>query len=170
MSHPATQLGLPFSRVQSLQLHPDLHLAHLSSSTDLNEGLARRRAWQQTLNCKIQHITLQLLVGIFRYFRARHSVWAWPLSSFPSLSSVSTLPSILPALTLPLSSLATWMAVCKVASWEILPADPVRVCVHWLRAQGPSREGVSLKQLRDSCPFPWDSEAGWCSVRGAQDR
>ncbi|XP_041528510.1 DENN domain-containing protein 3 [Microtus oregoni] len=53
-------------RVQSLQLHPDLHLAHLSSSTDLNEGLARRRAWQQTLNCKIQHITLQLLVGIFR--------------------------------------------------------------------------------------------------------
>ncbi|XP_051015672.1 DENN domain-containing protein 3 [Acomys russatus] len=53
-------------RVQSLQLHPDLHLAHLSSSTDLNEGRAHRRAWQQTLNCKIQHITLQLLVGIFR--------------------------------------------------------------------------------------------------------
>ncbi|XP_060245275.1 DENN domain-containing protein 3 isoform X3 [Meriones unguiculatus] len=53
-------------RVQSLQLHPDLHLAHLSSSTDLNEGRARRRAWQQTLNCKIQHIALQLLVGIFR--------------------------------------------------------------------------------------------------------
>lgn len=53
-------------RVQSLQLHPDLHLAHLSASTDLNEGRARRRAWQQTLNCKIQHITLQLLVGIFR--------------------------------------------------------------------------------------------------------
>ncbi|XP_021039003.1 DENN domain-containing protein 3 isoform X1 [Mus caroli] len=53
-------------RVQSLQLHPDLYLAHLSASTDLNEGRARRRAWQQTLNCKIQHITLQLLVGIFR--------------------------------------------------------------------------------------------------------
>lgn len=53
-------------RVQSLQLHPDLHRAHLSASTDLNEGRARRRAWQQTLNCKIQHITLQLLVGIFR--------------------------------------------------------------------------------------------------------
>lgn len=57
-------------RVQSLQLHPDLHLAHLSASTDLNEGRARRRAWQQTLNCKIQHITLQLLVGIFRYHRS----------------------------------------------------------------------------------------------------
>ncbi|XP_034372676.1 DENN domain-containing protein 3 [Arvicanthis niloticus] len=53
-------------RVQSLQLHPDLHFAHLSTSTDLNEGRARHRAWQQTLNCKIQHITLQLLVGIFR--------------------------------------------------------------------------------------------------------
>lgn len=71
-SHSAS--ALPFSRVQSLQLHPDLHLAHLSSSTDLNEGLARRRAWQQTLNCKIQHIALQLLVGIFRYFRDHHSV------------------------------------------------------------------------------------------------
>ncbi|EHB17990.1 DENN domain-containing protein 3 [Heterocephalus glaber] len=53
-------------RVQSLQLHPELHLAHLSSSTDLNEGRARQRAWQQTLNSRIQHITLQLLVGIFR--------------------------------------------------------------------------------------------------------
>ncbi|XP_020012516.1 DENN domain-containing protein 3 isoform X2 [Castor canadensis] len=52
--------------VQSLQLHPELHLAHLSSSTDLNEGRARRRAWQQALNCHIQHIALQLLVGIFR--------------------------------------------------------------------------------------------------------
>uniref|UniRef100_A0A8C2VUN7 DENN domain containing 3 n=1 Tax=Chinchilla lanigera TaxID=34839 RepID=A0A8C2VUN7_CHILA len=53
-------------RVQSLQLYPELHLAHLSSSTDLNEGRARQRAWQQTLNSCIQHITLQLLVGIFR--------------------------------------------------------------------------------------------------------
>ncbi|XP_013011581.1 DENN domain-containing protein 3 isoform X1 [Cavia porcellus] len=53
-------------RVQSLQLHPELHLIHLSSSTDLNEGRARQRAWQQTLNSRIQHITLQLLVGIFR--------------------------------------------------------------------------------------------------------
>lgn len=53
---------------------------------------------------------------------------------------MSTVPSILPALTLPLSSLATWMAVCKVASWEMLPADPVGVCVRWQRAQGPSRE------------------------------
>ncbi|XP_029410861.1 DENN domain-containing protein 3 isoform X2 [Nannospalax galili] len=56
-------------RIQSLQLHPELHLAHLSSSTDLNEGRARHRAWQQMLNCKIQHITLQLLVSIFRDVR-----------------------------------------------------------------------------------------------------
>ncbi|XP_047396224.1 DENN domain-containing protein 3 isoform X2 [Sciurus carolinensis] len=53
-------------RVQNLQLHPDLHFAHLGSSTDLNEGRARTRAWQQALNCQIQHVTLQLLVGIFR--------------------------------------------------------------------------------------------------------
>ncbi|XP_040149519.2 DENN domain-containing protein 3 isoform X6 [Ictidomys tridecemlineatus] len=53
-------------RVQNLRLHPELHLAHLGSSTDLNEGRARRRAWQQTLNCQIQHSALQLLVGIFR--------------------------------------------------------------------------------------------------------
>uniref|UniRef100_A0A8C5K9H5 DENN domain-containing protein 3 n=1 Tax=Jaculus jaculus TaxID=51337 RepID=A0A8C5K9H5_JACJA len=53
-------------RIQSLQLYPELHLAHLSSSTDLNEGRARHRAWQQTLNCKIQHIALQLLVDVFR--------------------------------------------------------------------------------------------------------
>ncbi|KAM5280988.1 DENN domain-containing protein 3 isoform 1-T1 [Ctenodactylus gundi] len=56
-------------RVQSLQLHPELYLAHLGSSTDLNEGRARHRAWQQTLNSRVQHITLQLLVSIFREVR-----------------------------------------------------------------------------------------------------
>nr|XP_044637044.1 LOW QUALITY PROTEIN: DENN domain-containing protein 3 [Equus asinus] len=53
-------------RVQSLQLHHELDLAHLGSITDLNEGRACRRAWQQTLNRQIQQITLQLLVSIFR--------------------------------------------------------------------------------------------------------
>ncbi|XP_069882024.1 DENN domain-containing protein 3-like isoform X1 [Dipodomys merriami] len=73
---PNNNLGTPevplaaaqefIQRVQSLQLHRELHLAHLSSSTDLNEGRARRRAWQQTLNCRVQQITLHLLVSIFR--------------------------------------------------------------------------------------------------------
>ncbi|XP_053752461.1 DENN domain-containing protein 3 isoform X4 [Panthera pardus] len=53
-------------RVQSLQLHHELDLAHLGASTDLNEGRARRRAWQQGLNCQLQQVALQLLVSIFR--------------------------------------------------------------------------------------------------------
>ncbi|XP_040844501.1 DENN domain-containing protein 3 isoform X2 [Ochotona curzoniae] len=53
-------------RVQGLQLHHELHLAHLASPTDLNAGRACRRSWQQALNCQIQHIALQLLVAIFR--------------------------------------------------------------------------------------------------------
>ncbi|KAB0366774.1 hypothetical protein FD754_010930 [Muntiacus muntjak] len=53
-------------RVQSLQLHHELDLAHLCTSTDVNEGRASRRAWQQQLNCQIQQMTLQLLVSIFR--------------------------------------------------------------------------------------------------------
>ncbi|XP_039088930.1 DENN domain-containing protein 3 isoform X1 [Hyaena hyaena] len=53
-------------RVQSLQLHQELDLAHLGASTDLNEGRARRRAWQQRLNHELQQAALQLLVSIFR--------------------------------------------------------------------------------------------------------
>ncbi|KAI5281101.1 Denn Domain-Containing Protein 3 [Manis pentadactyla] len=53
-------------RVQSLQLHHELDLAHLCASTDPNSGRARRRAWQQRLNSQIQQITLQLLVSILR--------------------------------------------------------------------------------------------------------
>lgn len=53
-------------RVQSLQLHYDLDLAHLGASTDVNEGRARRWAWQQRLNSQIQQLALQLLVSIFR--------------------------------------------------------------------------------------------------------
>uniref|UniRef100_A0A8D1JKJ4 DENN domain containing 3 n=1 Tax=Sus scrofa TaxID=9823 RepID=A0A8D1JKJ4_PIG len=52
--------------IQSLQLHHELHLAHLCASADLNEGRASRRAWQHRLNCQIQQISLQLLVSIFR--------------------------------------------------------------------------------------------------------
>ncbi|KAK2502568.1 hypothetical protein MC885_010077 [Smutsia gigantea] len=53
-------------RVQSLQLHRELDLAHLCASTDLNGERARRRAWQQRLNGQIQQISLQLLVTILR--------------------------------------------------------------------------------------------------------
>ncbi|XP_030890382.1 DENN domain-containing protein 3 [Leptonychotes weddellii] len=53
-------------RVQSLQLHYELDLAHLGASTDLNEGRARRRAWQQKLNCQVQQVALHLLFSIFR--------------------------------------------------------------------------------------------------------
>ncbi|XP_006152172.1 DENN domain-containing protein 3 isoform X2 [Tupaia chinensis] len=53
-------------RVQGLRLHHELHLAHLSSSTDLQEGRARRRSWQRDLNGQVQQIVLQLLVSIFR--------------------------------------------------------------------------------------------------------
>ncbi|XP_058132085.1 DENN domain-containing protein 3 isoform X2 [Dasypus novemcinctus] len=53
-------------RVQGLQLHRELELAHLGASTDLHEGRERQRAWQQRLNGQIQGIALQLLVSIFR--------------------------------------------------------------------------------------------------------
>nr|XP_035965346.1 DENN domain-containing protein 3 isoform X3 [Halichoerus grypus] len=53
-------------RVQSLQLHYELDLAHLGASTDLNEGRARRRAWQRRLNCQVQQVALHLLFSIFR--------------------------------------------------------------------------------------------------------
>ncbi|KAG8515468.1 DENN domain-containing protein 3, partial [Galemys pyrenaicus] len=53
-------------RAQGLRLHHELDRAHLAASTDLNEGRARRRAWQQALNSQIQHMALQLLVGVFR--------------------------------------------------------------------------------------------------------
>ena len=70
-------IPLVLSRVQSLQLHHELDLAHLCASTDVNEGRASRRAWQQQLNCQIQQMTLQLLVSIFRYLKplqGRHLV------------------------------------------------------------------------------------------------
>ncbi|XP_077022790.1 DENN domain-containing protein 3 isoform X2 [Tamandua tetradactyla] len=53
-------------RVQGLQLHQELELVHLGSSTALQEARECRRTWQQRLNSQIQQITLQLLVSIFR--------------------------------------------------------------------------------------------------------
>nr|XP_019580218.1 PREDICTED: DENN domain-containing protein 3 isoform X2 [Rhinolophus sinicus] len=53
-------------RVQGLQLHHELDRTRLRASTDLNDGRACRRAWQQRLNAQIQQLTLHLLVSIFR--------------------------------------------------------------------------------------------------------
>ncbi|XP_032981773.1 DENN domain-containing protein 3 isoform X2 [Rhinolophus ferrumequinum] len=53
-------------RVQGLQLHHELDLTRLRASTDLNDGRACRRAWQQRLNAEIQQLSLHLLVSIFR--------------------------------------------------------------------------------------------------------
>ncbi|XP_034524564.1 DENN domain-containing protein 3 isoform X3 [Ailuropoda melanoleuca] len=53
-------------RVQSLQLHHELDLAHQGASTDLNGERARRRAWQRRLNCQVQQVALQLLFSVFR--------------------------------------------------------------------------------------------------------
>ncbi|XP_019383764.1 PREDICTED: DENN domain-containing protein 3 [Gavialis gangeticus] len=53
-------------RVESLQLHYDLELCHLTSGINLSELQMRRRAWQQKLNTEVQQITLQLIFNIFR--------------------------------------------------------------------------------------------------------
>ncbi|KAL4629851.1 DENN domain-containing protein 3 isoform X2 [Arapaima gigas] len=53
-------------RMDALQLHYDLHVCHLGTSTDINELRSQRRQWQQSLNVKIQKITLELMVNIFR--------------------------------------------------------------------------------------------------------
>uniref|UniRef100_A0A7M4F8G9 DENN domain containing 3 n=1 Tax=Crocodylus porosus TaxID=8502 RepID=A0A7M4F8G9_CROPO len=53
-------------RVQSLQLHYDLELCHLTSGINLSELQMRRRAWHQKLNTEVQQITLQLIFNIFR--------------------------------------------------------------------------------------------------------
>lgn len=76
--HGSQRPSVP-SRVQSLQLHHELDLAHLGASTDLNEGRARRRAWQRRLNCQVQQVALQLLFSIFRYPRLCLCPWEVPL-------------------------------------------------------------------------------------------
>ncbi|KAJ8386819.1 hypothetical protein AAFF_G00166140 [Aldrovandia affinis] len=53
-------------RVEGLQVHYDLDVCRLGTSTDINELRAQRRQWQQRLNGEIQTITLELIVNIFR--------------------------------------------------------------------------------------------------------
>ncbi|KAG8441577.1 hypothetical protein GDO86_010673 [Hymenochirus boettgeri] len=53
-------------RIESLQMHYDLELAHLGSFMDLGELRMRKRLWQQNLNSEVQDIALQLIVDIFR--------------------------------------------------------------------------------------------------------
>lgn len=76
-------------RVQSLQLHHELDLAHQGASTDLNGGRARRRAWQQRLNCQVQHAALQLLFSIFRY----RGPFPTPWRRSPELTWLQSSPS-----------------------------------------------------------------------------
>ncbi|CAJ1062158.1 DENN domain-containing protein 3-like isoform X1 [Xyrichtys novacula] len=74
-SHSET-LGLPeipqaaaecfTQRCQSLQIHFDMYQCSHTSSTDISEQRAQRRAWQLNLNQDIQRITLELIVNIFR--------------------------------------------------------------------------------------------------------
>ncbi|XP_030596134.1 DENN domain-containing protein 3 isoform X1 [Archocentrus centrarchus] len=54
------------SRAESLQLHFDLELCHLSAGTDVNALRSQRRDWQRQLNTQIQNIALELVVNIFR--------------------------------------------------------------------------------------------------------
>ncbi|XP_064839037.1 DENN domain-containing protein 3-like [Oncorhynchus masou masou] len=54
------------TRAESLQMHYDLDVCHLGSSTDVNDQRAQRRQWQRKLNTHIQNITLELIVNIFR--------------------------------------------------------------------------------------------------------
>lgn len=85
--------------MQGLRLHQELDLAHLAASTDLNEGRARRRAWQQRLNAQIQQLTLQLLVSIFRYLKPLRS----SVAVAPGLRRLQSIDAgEMPPLTLPL--------------------------------------------------------------------
>uniref|UniRef100_A0A8C3QWJ4 DENN domain-containing protein 3 n=1 Tax=Cyanoderma ruficeps TaxID=181631 RepID=A0A8C3QWJ4_9PASS len=63
---PAQAAETFIKRVEGLQLHFDLELCHLRSSTDLGELQTCRRAWQQKLNMDVQQTMLQLIVNIFR--------------------------------------------------------------------------------------------------------
>ncbi|XP_062914692.1 DENN domain-containing protein 3 isoform X4 [Mobula hypostoma] len=53
-------------RIESLQLHYDLELSHLGSSTDISDLRLHRRNWQDSLNSKIQELFLELVVNMFR--------------------------------------------------------------------------------------------------------
>ncbi|KAJ8334059.1 hypothetical protein SKAU_G00396980 [Synaphobranchus kaupii] len=53
-------------RREGLQIHYDLEVCRLGTSTDINDMRSQRRQWQQQLNREIQTITLELIVNIFR--------------------------------------------------------------------------------------------------------
>ncbi|XP_035285111.1 DENN domain-containing protein 3 isoform X2 [Anguilla anguilla] len=53
-------------RRTGLQVHYDLEVCGLGTSTDINELRSQRRLWQEQLNREIQAITLELIVNIFR--------------------------------------------------------------------------------------------------------
>ncbi|XP_041422593.1 DENN domain-containing protein 3 isoform X1 [Xenopus laevis] len=57
-------------RIESLQMHYDLEMAHLGSFMELGELRMRKRLWQHNLNNEVQKITLQLIVDIFRDVKA----------------------------------------------------------------------------------------------------
>ncbi|KAL7984014.1 hypothetical protein Chor_002584, partial [Crotalus horridus] len=63
---PAEAGRVFITRSESLQLHYDLELSHLGTSTDFTEIQGRRRTWQRKLNSEIQQIALQFVVNIFR--------------------------------------------------------------------------------------------------------
>uniref|UniRef100_A0A670ZVY2 DENN domain containing 3 n=1 Tax=Pseudonaja textilis TaxID=8673 RepID=A0A670ZVY2_PSETE len=63
---PAEAARVFITRSENLQLHYDLELCHLGTSTYFFEIQGRRRTWQHKLNSEIQQITLQLIVNIFR--------------------------------------------------------------------------------------------------------
>ncbi|XP_026539603.1 DENN domain-containing protein 3 [Notechis scutatus] len=63
---PAEAARVFITRSENLQLHYDLELCHLGTSTDFFEIQGRRRTWQHKLNSEIQQITLQLIVNMFR--------------------------------------------------------------------------------------------------------
>lgn len=77
------------SRVQGLQLHHELDRTRLPASTDLNDGRACRRAWQQRLNAQIQQLTLHLLVSIFRYFKHSQCLSEGPEPTCRSLTAAA---------------------------------------------------------------------------------
>ncbi|XP_032078728.1 DENN domain-containing protein 3 isoform X1 [Thamnophis elegans] len=63
---PAEAARVFIARSENLQLHYDLELCHLGTSTDFIDIQGRRRSWQRKLNSEIQQIALQLIVNIFK--------------------------------------------------------------------------------------------------------
>ncbi|MGH0129399.1 UNVERIFIED_CONTAM: hypothetical protein FKN15_061804 [Acipenser sinensis] len=65
-SRRPARLQVAGARLKGVQMHYDLKLSRLGSSTELNDLRMQRRQWQQRLNWQIQQVTLELIVNIFR--------------------------------------------------------------------------------------------------------